>query len=128
VSNEPTTEPTPFVSVVDDDESVRESLPDLLKELGFASSTFATAAEFLDSPHIVKTACLISDVAMPGMSGPEMRRELVRRGYGIPTIFITAHPDYASRPDVLEGAITCLVKPFNDTTLLEALRIALDIG
>lgn len=127
MSNEPKTEPVPSVSVVDDDESVRESLPDLLKELGFSPSTFATPAEFLDSPRIVKTACLISDVAMPGMSGPEMRRELVRRGHGIPTIFITAHPDYASRPDVLQGAIACLVKPFSDTTLLEALKIALNI-
>jgi FixJ family two-component response regulator len=127
VFNEPITKPAPFVSVVDDDESVRESLPDLLGELGFASSTFATASEFLDSPVIEKTACLISDVAMPGMSGPELRRELLRRGCAIPTIFITAHQDFASRPDVLEGAIGCLVKPFSDTTLLEALKIALSI-
>jgi FixJ family two-component response regulator len=121
------TKPAAFVSVVDDDESVRESLPDLLKELGFASSTFATAPELLDSSLVVKTVCLISDVAMPGMSGPELRRELVRRGYVIPTIFITAHQDFASRPDVREGAIACLVKPFSDTALLEALKTALNL-
>jgi FixJ family two-component response regulator len=114
-----------IISVVDDDESVREALPDLLKELGFASRTFAGANDFLTSDAPEDTACLISDVAMPGMSGPELRRELVRLGHLIPTIFITAHEDFASRPDVLDGAITCLVKPFSDTALLDALKKAL---
>lgn len=121
------TKSAPLVVVVDDDESVRESLPDLLNELGFGSATFAAAAEFLDSSLIGETACLISDVAMPGMSGPELHRELVRRGYAIPTLFITAHQDFASRPDVLDGSTACLVKPFSDTTLQEALKIALKL-
>jgi FixJ family two-component response regulator len=117
----------PVIAVVDDDESVRESLPDLLKEFGLASKTFATAQEFLESRFADKTKCLILDVAMPGMSGPEMRRELLRRGYDIPTIFITANQDSASRPEVLEGAIACLVKPFSDTALLQALKKVLKL-
>jgi FixJ family two-component response regulator len=117
----------PVIAVVDDDESVRESLPDLLKEFGLASKTFATAHEFLESHFADKTKCLILDVAMPGMSGPEMRRELLKRGYDIPTIFITAHQDSAARPEVLEGAIACLVKPFSDTALLQALKKVLKL-
>lgn len=116
-----------LVSVVDDDESVRESLPDLLREFGFASQAFAMPAEFLRSAFVDKTNCLILDIAMPGMSGPELRRELLRRGYDIPTIFITARADFASRPDVCEGAIDCLIKPFSETALLEALKRALDL-
>jgi CheY-like chemotaxis protein len=115
-----------LVAVVDDDESVRESLPDLLKELGFDAKSFATARDFLRSRCLDNTTILISDVAMPGMTGPELFRELVSRGHAIPTIFITAHEDVATRPDVVEGAITCLIKPFNDTVLLEALKRALD--
>jgi FixJ family two-component response regulator len=117
----------PVIAVVDDDESVRESLPDLLKEFGLASRTFTTAHEFLESRFADKTKCLILDVAMPGMSGPEMRRELLRRGYDIPTIFITAHQESASRPEVMEGAIACLVKPFSDTALLQALKKVLKL-
>jgi FixJ family two-component response regulator len=113
--------------VVDDDESVRESLPDLLQEFGLASKTFATPQEYLESRFVDKTRCLISDVAMPGMSGPELRRELVRRGYAIPTILITAHEDVAGRADVMEGAIACLIKPFDESTLLAALKEALDL-
>jgi FixJ family two-component response regulator len=115
-----------LVAVVDDDESVRESLPDLLKELGFAAESFATARDFLRSRCIDNAKILISDVAMPGMTGPELLRELVSRGHAIPTIFITAHEDVATRPDVVEGAITCLIKPFNDTVLLDALKRALN--
>jgi FixJ family two-component response regulator len=116
-----------LIAVVDDDESVRESLPDLLKEFGLASKTFATPQEYLESRFVDKTRCLISDVAMPGMSGPELRRELVRRGYAIPTILITAHEDVAGRADVMEGAIACLIKPFDESTLLAALKEALDL-
>jgi FixJ family two-component response regulator len=116
-----------LVAVVDDDESVRESLPDLLQEFGLASKAFATPMEYLESGFVDKTRCLISDVAMPGMSGPELRRELVKRGYAIPTILITAHEDVASRPDVLEGAITCLIKPFDDKMLFAALKKALNL-
>jgi len=116
---------TTLVSVVDDDESVRESLPDLLREFGLASKVFATPSDFLQSAFVDETACLILDIAMPGMSGPDLRRELLRQGHDIPTIFITAHADFASRPDIREGAIDCLLKPFSEMTLLEALKRAL---
>jgi FixJ family two-component response regulator len=117
---------TPFlVSVVDDDESVRESLPDLLKEFGFTARTFSSAEEFLASEDVLQTMCLILDIAMPGMGGPELQRELERRRIGIPIIFITAHQDDALRSRVLEdGAIQCLLKPFSDTGLLRALNVA----
>ena len=115
-----------LVSVVDDDESVRESLPDLLREFGLAPQVFATPKDFLQSAVIGKTKCLILDIAMPEMSGPELRRELLRRGHDIPTIFITAHSDFASQPDMREGAIDCLIKPFSETALLEALKRALN--
>jgi len=113
-----------LVCVVDDDDSVRESLPDLLREFGFASKVFAAPGDFLQSAFIERTQCLILDIAMPGMSGPELRLELMRRGYDIPTIFITAHADFSSQPDVYEGAVDCLLKPFSDTALLEALKKA----
>jgi FixJ family two-component response regulator len=113
-----------LVSVVDDDDSVRESLPDLIREFGLAAKAFAAPSEFLQSALIDKTNCLILDIAMPGMSGPELRRELLRRGHDIPTIFITAHADFASRPDMREG-VDCLIKPFSETALLQALKKAL---
>jgi FixJ family two-component response regulator len=116
-----------IVSIVDDDESVRESLPDLLHEFGLASRAFGSAAAFLASGLADRTKCLILDIAMPGMSGPELKQELVKRGYAIPTIFITAQPDAASRPEIRENAIACLIKPFNDTALLEALKKALNL-
>jgi FixJ family two-component response regulator len=125
--NEQLNAATILVAVVDDDESVRESLPDLLQEFGLTSTAFATPMEYLESSLVDKTRCLISDVAMPGMSGPELRKELVRRGYAIPTILITAHGDVASRPDVLEGAIACLTKPFDEAILFSALKKALHL-
>ena len=116
----------PLVSVVDDDESVRESLPDLLGEFGFAAETFASAEEFLASDRIGETRCLILDVAMPGMSGPDLYRELLRRRQQIPTIFITAHGSEATRPQLIaQGAVDCLLKPFSDTALREAIDAAL---
>jgi FixJ family two-component response regulator len=119
--------PAILVSVVDDDHSVRESLPDLLREFGFASEVFATPSDFLQSAFIDKTKCLILDIALPGMSGPELHGELLRRGHNIPTIFITAHADSASRVDMGEGVIDCLLKPFSETALLEALKRALNM-
>jgi FixJ family two-component response regulator len=116
-----------LVSVVDDDESVRESLPDLLREFGLAPEVFATPSDFLQSAFVDKTKCLILDVAMPGMSGPELRRELLRRGHDIPTIFITAHADFASQPGMREGVVDCLLKPFSETALLDALKRALNL-
>ena len=115
-----------LVSVVDDDESVRESLPDLLGTFGFATRTFASAQEFLESDCIRDTECLILDVAMPGMSGPELQRELIHRGYSIPTIFITARTDEYARSELLsQGAVDCLFKPFSDQALSAALDDAL---
>ena len=114
------------VSVVDDDESVRESLPDLLREFGFSSHAFASAEEFLASVHMDQTKCLILDVAMPGMSGPELLKELNRRRQAIPIVFITAHGDAAVRNRLLaQGAAECLFKPFSEAALLDALRTAL---
>jgi FixJ family two-component response regulator len=112
-----------LVSVVDDDESVRDSLPDLLRELGFASRTFTSAQEFLASDALSETKCLLLDVAMPGMGGPELKQELKRREIAIPVIFITAQRDERLRQRLLEqGATDCLIKPFSDTALLEALN------
>jgi FixJ family two-component response regulator len=116
-----------LVSVVDDDESIRESLPDLLKEFGFISRTFSSAEAFLTSEVFSQTECLILDIAMPGMCGPELQHELERRRIKIPIIFITAHQEEAVRSRVLEdGAIQCLLKPFSDTALLQALNEALN--
>ena len=116
----------PLVAVVDDDESVRESLPDLLRELGFAAEAFASAEGFLACDHVGRTRCLVLDVAMPGMSGPELQAELTRRGRAIPIVFITAQPDESIRLRVIAaGAAACLFKPFSDTSLLEAVNAAL---
>jgi len=115
-----------LVSVVDDDESVRESLPDLLREFGFAARAFASAEEFLASDCVAHTNCLILDIAMPGMGGPALQRELSRRQWAIPIVFITANRDDSIRPRLLEaGAVDCLFKPFSETALLEALSVAL---
>jgi len=116
-----------LVTVVDDDDSVRESLPDLLREFGFAAEAFSSAEQFLASGCIDKTRCLILDIAMPGMSGPDLQRELTRRRYEIPIVFITAHSDQTVRTRVLErGAVECLLKPFSEGALLAALHAALD--
>ena len=116
----------PLVTVVDDDESVRESLPDLLREFGFAAQAFASAEEFLASDQVDETHCLILDIAMPGMSGPDLQQELKSRRQAIPIVFITAHGDETTRPRLIEqGAVDCLIKPFSDTALREALDAAL---
>jgi FixJ family two-component response regulator len=115
-----------LVSVVDDDESVRESLPDLLKEFGFAARAFSSPEEFLASDCVCQTRCLILDSAMPGMTGPGLQQELKRRRQEIPIVFITALRDEAVRSRMLDqGAVECLFKPFSDTTLLQALNVAL---
>jgi FixJ family two-component response regulator len=116
----------PLLSVVDDDESIRESLPDLVKEFGFAARAFSSAEQFLSSDSVDETCCLILDVAMPGMSGPELHRELKRRGEEIPIIFITGQKDETIRARVLEqGATGFLLKPFSDAALLAAINAAL---
>src|SRR5881227_1693378 len=91
-----------LVTIVDDDESVRESLPDLLRELGFAAQAFSSAEDFLASDAVGQTRCLILDIAMPGMTGYDLQRELTRRRQEIPIVFITAHGDANLRPRVLE--------------------------
>jgi FixJ family two-component response regulator len=119
----------PLISVVDDDESVRESLPDLLKEFGFDAQTFSSAEEFLASESIANTNCLILDVAMPGMTGPDLQEELKLREQSIPVVFITAQRDAAVRPRLIAlGAVDCLFKPFEPTDLLQALNTALRTG
>lgn len=116
----------PLVSVVDDDVSVRESLPDLLGEFGFATRAFSSAQEFLSSGCVDDTGCLILDLAMPGISGPELYQELKRRGQEIPTIFITGQRDETIRARLLkQGAVEFLLKPLNDEALVAAIRTAL---
>src|SRR6185437_16842487 len=120
---------SPLVAVVDDDESVRESLPELLAQLGFAVQVFASAEDFLASLAIAQTHCLILDIAMPGMSGPELQDELGRRRLEIPIVFITGQRDEAIRPRMLErGAVDVLAKPFSEAALLQAVNAALRIG
>ena len=116
----------PVVAVVDDDESIRESLPDLLGELGFDARTFSSAKEFLASDDIGAIRCIILDIAMPGMSGPDLHRELTRLGRNIPIVYITAQGDESVRPRMLQlGAVECLLKPFSDVALRDALEAAL---
>ena len=115
-----------LVSIVDDDESVRESLPDLLREFGFAANAFSSAEEFLASDFIEQTKCLLLDITMPGMSGPDLQQELRTRRQEIPIVFITAQRDEAVRSRLIEqGAVECLFKPFSETALLDALNAAL---
>ena len=113
-----------LVTVVDDDESVRESLPRLLKTFGFAVDAFSSAEGFLTSGRATQTKCLILDIAMPGMSGPELQSELKRRQLVIPIIFITAVRAEAVRTSLLhKGAVECLFKPFSPAALREALKV-----
>jgi len=119
-------DPRPLISVVDDDESVRESLPDLLREFGFEAQTFSSAEEFLASEAVADTNCLLLDVAMPGMSGPDLQQELKTREQSIPIVFITAARDATVRTRLLaQGAVECLFKPFEPADLMEALNTAL---
>jgi FixJ family two-component response regulator len=120
------TKARPLVSVVDDDESVREALPSLLKEVGFPSQTFSSAEEFLASGEVSQTQCLILDIAMPGMSGRDLQQLLKQRQVRIPIIFLTANGDAVVRRQLLaRGAADFLLKPFTDTALLDALNLAL---
>jgi|1185.fasta_scaffold34582_3 FixJ family two-component response regulator len=114
------------VCVVDDDESVREAVPDLLGEFGFATRAFASAEDFLASDALRRADCLVLDVAMPGMTGPELQVELKRRSRGIPIVFITAHGDEDLFPQLIaQGAVACLLKPFSDSNLFDAITTAL---
>jgi FixJ family two-component response regulator len=118
-----------LISVVDDDDSVRESLQRLIRSVGFAVKVFGSAKEFLNSDHLRHTDCLILDVRMPGMNGLELQRRLVARHCKIPVIFITAQGDEAARTQALkEGAVDYLLKPFSEGALLNALDTALGSG
>jgi FixJ family two-component response regulator len=122
------TETRLLLSLVDDDESVRESLPDLLREMGFTARAFSSAEEFLESDTVLRSGCLILDLAMPGMTGPELQRELKRRQIQTPIIFITGNQDSAVRKSTIDqGAVECLLKPFTDTALMNALNAALRV-
>ncbi|WP_426612799.1 response regulator transcription factor [Bradyrhizobium sp. McL0616] len=115
----------PLVSIVDDDDSVREALPDLLSELGFSARSFSDAEQFLTSGCVDNTDCLLLDLTMPGMTGPDLLSELTRRGRQIPVIFITANEDPSVRQRLLHlGAVDCLIKPFSDLALRDALARA----
>ena len=115
-----------LVSIVDDDESVRESLPDLLRSFGFEAQPFTSAEDFLASDSLERTGCLVLDVAMPGMTGPELQRELARRMIDISIVFITAQADDRIQTDALQrGASAFLLKPFDETTIVEAVNTAL---
>ena len=118
----------PLLSVIDDDESVRESLPDLLREFGFDARAFSSAREFLLSDYLDATKCLILDVAMPGMTGLDLQQELKRRGQEIPIIFITGQKDEGIRKQAFkQGAVQFLYKPFSDTAVLDAINEALRV-
>jgi len=115
-----------LVSIVDDDQSVRESLPDLLRQCGYAVEAFSSAEAFLTSDVVSTTDCLLLDIAMPGMSGPELQRTLKQRPEIIPIVFITASGDKAIRSRLLaQGAVDCLFKPFSEEALLHAVNAAL---
>jgi FixJ family two-component response regulator len=118
-----------LVSIVDDDESIHQSLPSLVKHFGFRVRTFTSAEVFLASDCVGQTKCLILDIAMPGMSGPDLQRELTRRGHKISIVFITGQWDQDLRRQLLvEGAVECLFKPFSAIALRDALNTALGVS
>jgi FixJ family two-component response regulator len=115
-----------LVAVVDDDESVRESLPDHLRSFGLEVRSFSSAEAVLEADGLAGVGCLVLDVAMPGMSGLELQQVLARRRCGIPIVFITAQSVETVRPRVLDrGAVACLFKPFSETDILAAVNAAL---
>ncbi len=115
-----------LVAVIDDDESIRESLPDMLRQFGYAAAAYPSAEEFLASQSLHEARALILDVGMPGMSGPELQREMLRRQAKTPIVFITARADEALRARLLDaGAAECLFKPFSEEALMQALALAI---
>ena len=118
----------PQISVVDDDESMREAIRGLMRSLGYRAQAFRSAEEFLTSRQVLHTCCLIADVQMPGMTGLELHRHLVALGKTIPTILITAYPDDSVRERALgDGVVGYLSKPFDENDLLACIRSSLDI-
>ena len=118
-----------LISIVEDDEPFRDSMRKLIKLSGYAVETFPSAADFLASPFVPKTACLVTDVHMPGMTGVELHRHLVDAGYRIPTILVTAYPDEVTRSRALkDGVVYYLAKPVDDGHLERCLRSAIESG
>ena len=118
-----------LISIVDDDQPYRESMRKLIMLLGYTVEAFPSAADFVRSPHLLDTACLVADVHMPGMTGVELHRHLVDAGYAIPTILVTAYPDEVVRDQALkDGAVCYLSKPVDDDHLERCLRSALQPG
>ena len=119
----------PFVSVVDDDRFSRASMRRLVTSLGYAAEDFASAADFLASPRLIETTCLIADVHMPAMTGVELHRHLIEAGYTIPTILVTGYPDDVDRARALNDGVVCyLRKPVDEQHLIRCLRAALESG
>jgi len=117
----------PLISIVDDDDSLRNSLNNLIRSVGFRAQGFSSAEEFLNSSELQDTACLILDVRMPGMSGLDLQRQLVAANSRIPIVFITSHVDDDARARALEaGAVAFLYKPFREEALLTAIDSALN--
>lgn len=118
----------PLVAVVDDSDSVRESLPDLLEQMGVTVEAFCSAEAFLESGAVDAARCLVLDVGLPGMSGPELQQELSRRGRMLPIVFITGQGDRSLAPRLLAaGAVAFLLKPFSDRAVTEAVGAALGL-
>lgn len=117
----------PLISVIDDDYSVRESLESLVRSFGFAVEIFSSAEALLNSDHLGDMRCLVLDVRLPGMNGLELQSQLAATDSGIPGIFMTAHGDEAARAQALRnGAVDCLLKPFSEDSVLNAIKTALD--
>jgi FixJ family two-component response regulator len=118
-----------LISIVEDDQPFRESMGKLVSSLGYTVEVFPSAADFLASPFLTATACLVTDVQMPGMTGVELHRKLLDAGYAIPTIFVTAYPDEVVRNRALRNGVVCyLSKPVDDDHLERCLRSALQSG
>jgi FixJ family two-component response regulator len=116
----------PLISIVDDDESIREAIKGLMRSLGYSVAAVASAQEFLSSRHVRRTSCLIADMQMPGMTGLELHRHLLASGKPVPTILITAFPDHGARERALAaGVVGYLSKPFDEDDLLACVRSAL---
>jgi FixJ family two-component response regulator len=118
-----------LISIVEDDQPFRESMRKLVRALGYTVEAFSSAADFLASPLLPETACLVTDVQMPGMTGVELHRHLIDAGYAIPTILVTAYPDEAVRNRALKNGVVCYIsKPVDDEHLERCLRSALEFG
>ena len=118
-----------FISVIDDDRFFRESMRRLIRSLGYSVEAFSSPADFLVSPHLIETACLIADVHMPAMTGVELHRHLIEAGHAIPTILVTAYPNDIDRARALNDGVVCyLRKPVDEQNFTQCLRAALTSG